>query len=502
VLKGTIEDKWSGKDVILAVDAYRRFLFAFPVVTPFDIAVVARKFKMTTEPPLLLYVYSFDDNEAVPLEIPVALQQKLTGIISTAIPDFVPVQIPGNLDKVVEQIIETMNSQSYVSISSLDNIKTGNNYQSIVFDKVLKGGGRPARDLLVRSLNLKGKTVVDLGANTGEMSRIARRLGADLVDGFEYDKFFVETGRLVNGVTGTTRVSLFQADITDRRFYADKKYDIVFAFSVFVYIRHALADLARVTKVLILETHTLDHGLPMYIDAVTQHFPAYRMVGMTDMHKNPHKSRALIAFAANEQALESVVKFTKIVPENYFPNEFFNKYGRPAPGGLLGYLDDLHHKYANVVDPDTATFNGLNANYFLSYLLGYREYVKADRQVTNGNGFLRSYVNSISKGVLDQGLLYLVEDQDSAIAKVRMKFEDLDAASAGNWHAISPPQLALDPAGKRIFKTTSGETLTCINIDGHHRYFVSQLFARPYIECVVTDPSLYSTKFVKGTYHL
>ncbi len=501
VFKGTIDDKWAGKDIILAVDAYRRFLFAFPAATPFDLAVLVRKFRMTTEPPLLLYVYGYEDNEAIPLEIPVALQKKLSGIIATAIPDFVPVQIPGNLDKIVDQIIETMNSESYVSISSLDNIRTGNNYQSIVFDKVLKGGGRPARDVLLRSLNLKGKTVVDLGANTGEMSRVARRLGADLVDGFEYDKFFVETGRLVNGVTGTTRVSLFQADITDRRFYADKKYDVVFAFSVFVYIRHVLAELARVTDVVVFETHTLDHGIAMYIEALTVHFPAYRIIGMTDMHKNPSKSRALLAFAASEDALESVLKFTKVVPENYYRNEFFNKYGKPTSGGFIDYLDGLHLN-AGDVDPGTETFTGLSATYFLSYLLGYREYVRAGQQVTSDNSFLRSYLNSISKGSLDQELVYLLSDHDSAIAKVRMKFEDLDAASAGNWHAISPPRLALDPAGKLTFRTTSGESLTCINIDGHHRYFVSQLLSRPYIDCVVTDPSLYSKKFVKGAYHL
>ena len=501
VFKGTIADKWAKSDAILAVDAYRRFLFAFPVATPFEIAIPVRKFRMTTEPPVLLYVYSFETNEAIPLEIPLVLQRKLSSIIVTAIPDFVPVNIPGKLDQFVEQLIETMNSENYVSTSSQDNIKTGNNYQAIVFDDLVKGGGRPARDLLLRSLNLKGKTVLDLGANTGEMSRAARRLGADLVDGYEYDKFFVETGRLVNGVTGTTRVSLFQADITDPRFFDDKHYDIVFAFSVFVYIKSSLRQLARVADVLILETHTLDHGLAMYIDAVTKHFPAFRIVGMTDMNRNPRKSRALIAFASSEEALNGVVKFTKVVPENYFPNHFLDQYGKPAPGAMMDYLGVLYSLAGDAL-ADIEMSTGLSTNYFLSYLLGYREYVLADRVVTNHNSFLRSYLGSISKGTLDQGLLYLLDDNDNASSKIRMKFEDIDAAVAGKWHAISPPRLALDPAGGLRFTTTAGEKLVCTNIDGHHRYFISQLLSRPYIDCVVTDPSLYLRKFVKGEYHL
>lgn len=501
VFKGTISDNCCGREVILAVDNYRRFLFAFPAAMPFEIAILIRRFKMTTEPPLLLYVYSFETNEAIPIEIPLVLQKKLSAIISTKIPDFVPVEIPGKLDRIVEQIIETMNSEKYVSISSHENIRTGNNYQAIVFDNLLKSGGRPARDPLVRSLHLRGKSVLDLGANTGEMSRVARRLGADLVDGYEYDRFFVEIGRLVNGVTGATRVSLFQADITDPRFYENKRYDIIFAFSVFVYIKNALAQLARVADVLVLETHTLDHGLAMYIDPITKHFPAFRMIGMTDMNVNPRKSRALIVFASSEEVLEATLKFTKVIPENYFQNSFFDQYGKPAAELFIGYLEMLYSRVGSPVG-EGGVFTGLSSNYFLSYLLGYREYVRADRQVTNNSSFLRSYLGSIAKGSLDQGLVHLLDNNDNALAKIRMKFEDLDAAIAGKWHAISPPRLALDPAGGLTFTTASGETLICANIDGHHRYFISQLLSRRYIDCVVTDPSLYKRKLVKGGYCL
>ncbi|MDO9458649.1 MAG: class I SAM-dependent methyltransferase, partial [Alphaproteobacteria bacterium] len=91
----------------------------------------------------------------------------------------------------------------------------------------LHKGGRPYRESFMNQIDFRGRTVLDIGANTGENSRIARRLGATLVDGYEYDPYFVEIGRLVNAAAGMTRVSLFQGDATRPELFDGMKYDIV-----------------------------------------------------------------------------------------------------------------------------------------------------------------------------------------------------------------------------------------------------------------------------------
>src|SRR5690606_9237664 len=133
-------------------------------------------------------------------------------------------------------------------------------YQPIDLGGYTTTGGRPHRDVFVKHLDFTGKTVLDIAANLGENSRLARQQGAALVDGYEFDSFFVETVRFINAAMGTTRVSLFQGDATDPKLYGGMKYDIVLGFSVFVYIRNVLAEIAKITDTLVIETHTLDHG--------------------------------------------------------------------------------------------------------------------------------------------------------------------------------------------------------------------------------------------------
>ncbi len=118
------------------------------------------------------------------------------------------VDVPSIREKLRGLIAEAVKT-SYISTSIHDEIKTGNSYQTIALSHGEKTTGRMDRMAYLSDIDFGGKSVLDLGANTGEISRSVRKLGAILVDGYEYDPYFIEIGRAVNALVGATRVSFF-----------------------------------------------------------------------------------------------------------------------------------------------------------------------------------------------------------------------------------------------------------------------------------------------------
>ena len=133
-------------------------------------------------------------------------------------------------------------------------------------------GLREGRGRFLDALDLRGRTVLDLGSNLGEISREARARGAALVDGFEIDPYFNEIAQLVNVLTGTTGVSFYERDMADPETYRDP-YDVVLAFSAFRFIAGCLERIAAIADVLIVETHEL-HGNfdERYLEPLTSSF--------------------------------------------------------------------------------------------------------------------------------------------------------------------------------------------------------------------------------------
>ena len=136
------------------------------------------------------------------------------------------------------------------------------------------------------------------------------RRGAHLVDGIEYDPFFVELANAINAYNGTTRVSFYEGDITDRSTYRES-YDIVLAFSVFIYIGQIMDMISLITRdVLVLETHRLDGNLDAtYLKTISPFFPHHRLVGDSEWGL-PHGGvdrRAILAFAKSKHVLDSIV---------------------------------------------------------------------------------------------------------------------------------------------------------------------------------------------------
>jgi 2-polyprenyl-3-methyl-5-hydroxy-6-metoxy-1,4-benzoquinol methylase len=196
----------------------------------------------------------------------------------------------------------------YMSESCKDGVKTGNHYQSVTLGGRTTEGFRSQRTELFDAIAFHGKEVLDLGSNLGELSRAARNRGARLVDGYEFDPFFIEVACAINAANRTTRVSFFERDITDPSAYEDQ-FDIVLAFSVWHYVGPIVDVLAQITReLLVVETHRLEENLEAhYLEPVRAYFPAYRILGASEwsIGGTEHDRRAVIAFAKSEDALRS-----------------------------------------------------------------------------------------------------------------------------------------------------------------------------------------------------
>jgi SAM-dependent methyltransferase len=220
-------------------------------------------------------------------------------------------QVPTVRGEVAELLRRAL-SKDYISESCQDAIETGNHYQSVELGGAVSEGFRSSRSDLLDRIRFEGRSVLDLGSNLGEISRGARERGADLVDGFEYDSYFVEMANLLNAYHGTTRVSFYERDITDAGIYTET-YDIVMALSVFIYARPVMETLAKITRdAFVLETHRIDGNLEsFYLDAVLPHFPVYETLGETEWG-NPHEDddvvRSVMVFARDRSTLDAVLR--------------------------------------------------------------------------------------------------------------------------------------------------------------------------------------------------
>ena len=207
-------------------------------------------------------------------------------------------------DELKELILRSL-KVNYIS-EGKDGIQTGNHYQSVALGEIQTTGFRTDRGKFLDQINFEGKKVLDLGSNLGELSRAARVRGAYLIDGFEYDQYFMGIANLINAYNDVTRVSFYHRDITDPASYTEQ-YDIVLAFSVFTYVRCVLKQVALITdQLLILETHKLNGNLGSdYIEPTLQYFPYYKILGESEWgtRYDVSERRAVIAFAKHESAL-------------------------------------------------------------------------------------------------------------------------------------------------------------------------------------------------------
>ena len=421
-----------------------------------------------------LYVVKEGGNMMAAVHMPDRVRHEVNRYIASLLPDEAE-DVPSFRDRYIDLIVEAT-KQKYVATSIHNQIRTGNNYQSTDLGGIFRQGARSLRCSLLERIDFNNASVLDLGCNTGEVSRDIRQLGARLVDGYEYDPFFVETGRAMNAALGTTRVSLFQGDVTNRKLYEAMQYDIVVALSVYVYIISRIPDIAKIADILVFETHTLDHGLDFYLHNLLPHFPFAKHLGYSENDKDPRKSRAFLVFSTSKFKLQNRVPDRQLlVVKPYFRNLFIEEYGPMSPTELPRFCRDLKLDASKSYFRRNKPLSFGTTEYFFWLLVGYADYIGADRTVQPENTFLKRYRHAIESGTIDSSLVPLLQDEGALTTKVRNKFVDIELFAKGLPELVPPIYLKLANRGRLEFLNTRGKRLRCLAIDGHHRLFLAQL---------------------------
>jgi SAM-dependent methyltransferase len=372
----------------------------------------------------------------------------------------------------------------YVSTSSFNNYTTGNRYQSIRLGEETVAGYRTNRQALFEAFNFKGRKVLDCGCNIGEMSRLARTRGAALVDGYEYDGYFVEIGRLVNAYNGVTRVSLYERDLT-RPDSFDDTFDVTLAFSVFPYISQVLDQIVRITgEALIIETHDIKPNLrKVYIEPLIRHFPHYTFVTDTDFGDG-ESSRAVFVMARKESALygaDAIVQSTLNVGESSF--DFLNPI-LSITSGVTDIRSAPVERLRTILKacegtPDDLSRVTAGKSYWLAMILGYVEYRETGR-VTETNSYVKALRQTLATVPFDPALSRKLDTLEAVILRVLLRFKDADTMSEGDKNAltISPVRIkafSRQSGRYRIRHGVFGNDLFCDLIDGYHRVFWAKL---------------------------
>ncbi len=391
--------------------------------------------------------------------------------------------------------------EKYMAESCQDRIQTTNSYQSIALGEQVTSGFRTGRTEYLNMIQFQNKKVLDLGCNLGELSRMARARGAWLVDGFEYDRYFLEIGRAVNAYNDVTRVSLYQRDITNPAIYTEH-YDVVMAFSVFIYLADVVDKLAEITdELLLVETHRLDDNLDsVYLKPIGKYFPYHRILGHTEWGTvvDPTVQRAVIAFAKTPELLAAAFKPSAV--ENKISsksveieidvhrsvqwfNAFFENFKYESPEALLKAVDeiDLH------LDPASQFANAASAMsgwlYWLLYIRGYLEHRKSGN-LTEDNVYYHYLTRYFGPQNRDPGLGKVLGDNQLAKTRVLQRFRDFqifrEACAQGSQDVKEYEPVALFPSSanvdvKQLFTVGSDVSLNA-GVDGYHRLFLARLF--------------------------
>ena len=390
-----------------------------------------------------------------------------------------------SLQSALEKVITDAVSVPYVARSVRDGIRTGNSYQTIALGEGRKTAGRQNRMDRLGAIDFRGKSVIDLGANTGEMSRSVRRLGAALVDGYEYDPYFVQIGRATNAAMGVTRVSLFQGDCTNPGLFRGMKYDYILALNVWVYISETIRDFPSISPVMIFETHTLDHGMNFYFDRVLPHYPHAACLGLTDLGEDPHKSRAFIIFTTRPEMIDRHAsrQFIKVQP--YFRNTFVNMHGPVGKREFWELAAQCHQLKHDAAAPAGSMEFGRDG-YFERLLAGLHEFRAAGFRVLDDNVYMRFLTEAVATGLIDPKIRPVAENAAWMRRKVANKFEDMINILSGRPDHVPPLRMTRSETGDLHFQSLAGEDIRCSVIDGHHRFFSAQLAGLDKIHCEFT----------------
>jgi hypothetical protein len=431
--------------------------------------------------------------------------------------------IPSSQAQLKELILNALRAD-YIARSCKDDIETGNRYQSVRLGDDQTSGFRTDRREFLSQIDFRGKKVLDLGSNLGEISRTAREMGAYLVDGFEYDPYFLEIARMVNTYNEITRVSFYQRDITDPSIYQER-YDIVLAFAVFEYIHTVLDRIAAsADQIFVLETHRLDDNLEsVYLAPILRYFPHYKILGETEWGV-PHSEavrRVVIVFARDERSLTAGLKqipstqppiplvsieqsgtaspITHVdsgwldITRTSWLDCFFSVMDFDSPDDLLSAVAGMDFDLDRMAKSRDLTHGPLGGwLYWVLFIKGFLQQEQSGRASANTvyHEYLSRYFGPQGH---DPGLRAILADRELTSERVSRRFEDFTRFRAAR-HSRST-DVSVDPVtlilrtpptddAKPLFLANS-QSPVLASVDGYHRLFLARLFGVSQFRCEI-----------------
>jgi hypothetical protein len=446
--------------------------------------------------------------------------------------------IKGELRELIARYLELY----YVSESSKDGIRTENRYQSIRLGDLESDGVRSVRDGFLDEIDFSGKKVLDLGSNLGELSRGARARGASLVDGYEYDPFFVELASAIDAYGQVTRVSHHQRDITDPGVYCDH-YDVVLAFSVFVYIEPVLDRIASITdELFVLETHRLEDNLEdYYVRVVGRYFPHFAILGESDWDLRlggESDRRAILAFAKDEPTLLEGLRETDsgeappnllkaavahrpgsgIAPRHLdvdlatpprmaLQQRFFMMFRFDSLDELLDAIDRMEIDVGTLVkSPESKNLGSEGWVYWFLFTKGYVQYAKSG-EINEVNVYFDYLVRHYMEHGHDPSAGWDLTEHDLAVERVARRYRDFDTLRRVGAESREPPadtkpvritlrDVPRDPP-LQLYEVGSDVPLPVRYIDGWHRLCSARLSGLSRFPCEAVGENLHD-KRIRG----
>ncbi len=319
---------------------------------------------------------------------------------------------------------------------------------------------------------------------------MARRCGASLVDGIEFDDYFVRIAQLINAYRGTSRVSFTQGDLTKADTFSDI-YDVALTFSVFPYIVGNLERLhAVVRQAIILETHDVSASLAdTYVKPLSRYFLYHSFVGFTDFGHGQGK-RAVILFAKDAGALAPGGLLNSTLDLNQaefsFVNPMLTAAERIAPSGART-LADIRRVVSEIGDVpyDMHELTG-GLTYWLRMMKGFL-HARDTGILSMNNPYVQTLRSALRLQGFDATLTTELASEDLMLDRVRRRFEDIERTGRGE-PLIDPVTVKVDLTDElgryRVRNGVTGVSLAAREIDGYHRVFWAKFFNVPTIPAV------------------
>lgn len=353
-----------------------------------------------------------------------------------------------DIDNLVKEILQ----ENYTSISSIEEIPTGNFYQTVKLGDEILFGFRKSRKDLFEDFDFTDKVVIDLGSNLGENGRLAAQRNAKFVYQLEYDEIFSRVSSLINIRNKHSNVFSINADISVYNFL-DLKPDVLIIFSVWPYIKNRITEICNSNvDLILLETHHIsdESQLNNYIKNINEFFPYYSILGKTDWGENHDGNRYIISFS------KSMPIYKNVNVKNII--EIFN----------------------TNIDNNSTKFNFFDNDYWEKFFSGMSEY-KNKKYIGKDNSYYIKLIDLLCVGASDVIFLKELINSEALIEIIKRRFNDFISMEKNKVYCVDPLLIYINNESDVLltnelnFSDINLVKLLENNFDGYHRIYACYL---------------------------